>query len=249
MKKTGKFLMAAFGAILFAACVKEIPTEVRIGAEQLNIEGKTAGVVHADTADIVLMRDSIADEETGLYTVRTYVTLVLDSVYPTDQVEDTLRLQFASADGKALGTLLPTDSLINDSLIAYLQKGVGMARIVDFEGQMSGKDILALQENPQLSFKGFSFVFADPSITKDLNEYEALLKGLKEFLKEAGDYQKSATNSINAGFGGFIYAMVIGKVLDKAEVLDRRLTAKKDRMSPLQLVRFESYRKEMQSFK
>ena len=250
MKKKESLYALAVGLLtIFAiACSKEVPMEVRIDSGQLDIEGKTAHVIHADTTSIVLVRDSIAEENNGLYTVRTSLTLVLDSIYPTDQMEDTLRLQFMASDGQILATFLPTDSLITDSLIVFLNEGIVKLITIDFGGKMDGNSILKLQDGARASFTGFSFLFANPKVTKMLDQYEKYLKAIREVCQEAGLYRKSAENSINAGFGGFIYLMVIGQAIQKTETLDKQIFAMKEQMTPLQTVRYDIYHKELLSY-
>lgn len=241
MKKV-KYVFIAIAFLVMASCSREIPKEIRIDVAQLNIEGKTAYVVHADTTAIVLERDSVVNEESGLYDVRTNLTLVLDSIYSTDQLLDTLTLKLLSADGELLGTLQPTDSLIADSLIAFLGKAVGKAKVVAFKGQMAGESILKLQEGGKLSFAGFSFLFADPQVSKKLNEYRKHLDALLQIGKEAQH------NTSRDPFSGFVYAIALGQVLQKAETIDKQLLKIQDKMTPLQRERYNAYHKEMMSY-
>lgn len=241
MKKM-KYLLMAIAFLAMASCSREIPRAVRIDATQLNIQGKTAYVVHADTTAIVLERDSVVNEESGLYDVRTSLTLVLDSTYSTDQLLDTLTLKLQSADGEQLGMLQPADSLIADSLIAFLGKTAGKTKVVAFKGQMAGESILKLQEGGTLSFDGFSFLFADPQASKKLDEYRKHLDALLQIGKEA---QQNASRD---PFSGFAYAIALGQVLQKTETIDKQLLKMPTRMTPLQRERYNAYHKEMMSY-
>lgn len=240
--RTTKYILMTIAVVLMAACNKEIPMEVSIDATQLGIEGETANMVHADTTAIILVRDSIADENSGLYEVRTNVTLILDSIYFTDQMLDTLELKLQSADGELLGKLQPVDSLLADSLMLFLRKATGNAKTINFKGQMDDKSILKLQDGGKLSFTGFSFLFADPQISKKLDEYRKHLNGFLQLGKEA---QQGASRD---PFSGFFYAMALGQVLQKAEAIDKQLQKNQDRMTPLQRKRYDAYHKEMISY-
>ena len=237
-----RYFLIAIAIMVTASCSWEIPKEVRIDSAQLNIEGQTASMVHADTSAIVLVRDSVADEKSGLYRVETCVTLILDSIYSTDQLTDTLSLKLQSADGDLLGTLQLADSLTTDSLIAFLGKAVGGTQLIPFKGQMSGKSIVKLQEGGKMSFTGFSFLFADPQVNKKLNEYRKLLDAFLQVGKEA---QQNASRN---PFAGYIYAMVLGQMLQKAEAIDKQLLNLQSKMTPLQRERYNAYHKELMSY-
>ena len=216
--------------------------ETRINASKLDIDGKTAHVVHADTADIVLLRDSLADESSGLFTVHTSLTLVLDSIYPTDQMEDSLALRLQTADGELLVTLMPTDSQIADSLVAYLQKGIGSMKEIAFEGLMDGESILKLQNGAKASFTGFSFLFADPEISKQIDDLRKGLNTLADICKEA---QQASSRDM---FSGFIYAAIIGEAVKQLDSIDKKLQKVKSQMTPHQLLRFEACHQELLSY-
>ena len=59
MKRIILFLFAT--CFLMVACEKEVPMSVSMDASQLEISGKTASVVHPDTAAILFLRDSVTD--------------------------------------------------------------------------------------------------------------------------------------------------------------------------------------------
>lgn len=242
-----------FVVVLFAmmaiACTEEVPMTFILGSNQLTVEGKSSGLVHPDTTSIFLGRDSVADEKHDtLYTIHTSIDLILDSLYTTDQMEGIPQLELRNGEGKTVATLNPVDSLLRDSLVVFLNKKPGSLKRIAFEGQIGRTALMQLRENPSIAFTGFTFCFADPKITEQLNLYSKYLQAIRDVLKEAGLYKDSARNSINAGFGGLIYAMIIGQALAKTEELDKQIRAKKDKMSPLQLARYEVYHKELKSY-
>lgn len=240
--KTKLLLVFCIIAILMTACRKEVPMEVQISTEQLTIEGKTAHVIHADTTNIVLHRDSSAKENSEFYTIHTSITLVLDSIYPTDKMEDSLTLKLQSADGQILATLLPIDSLLVESLIDYLQTEVGRTKEMVFEGEMDGMSILKLQEGAKVSLSGFSFLFADPTISKELDEYRKALDSLKQITMEA--QQATSQDPLS----GLFYAIAIGQVVKQINGFDKKLQQKKSKMTPYQLTRYDLYHGELQSY-
>ena len=96
---------------------------MELAGVQLEISGSLAGLVAADTTGLIIVRDSVANEATDtIYNVRTNVTLVLDSTFTADKMEEELLLNVLGADGSTLVSLAPTDSMIVDSLMAFLKK-------------------------------------------------------------------------------------------------------------------------------
>lgn len=227
------YLTIVFAAILMAAC-KEVPKEVRISAEQIEIEGKTANVIHADTSSILLVRDSLPNKDNGHYTVRTTLTLLLDSIFYTDQMEDSLTLKFFSTEGQELVTLIPTDSLMADTLISYLQSRIGNSIAINFEGKTSGKSICKLQEGGKTILAGFSFIYADPKITKQVNEYQKLVQNISVIVEE-GRRNPERMKSMQ----GFIMLMALQEGFNRVEAMNSKLLRLKDRMSLVQYAKFK----------
>ena len=249
MKKEKAFILVCILAFLFAACTEDVPMSVNIDAGQFELGGKTANVVHSVTDSIVFVRDSVADEKHDtLYNIRTSITLVLDSVYYTDQLEEKLELQICSDSGNLLSTLTPADSLIEDSLIVYLQKKQGQSFEIAFEGEIGRKALLKMKDGAKVSLNGFSFVYADPKITKKLSLYEEYIKGMRKWSKDAQQYQRSVTNGINALGGGFIYMLVIRRAMDESYKLDAQLAKQKDKMTAKQLECYQACHKELLSY-
>lgn len=230
--KKGLYLTIALAAILMAAC-KDVPKEVRICAEQIKIDGKTANVIHADTASILLVRDSLPNKDNGLYTVRTALTLLLDSIFYTDQMEDSLTLKLFSTEGQELVTLIPTDSLMADTLITYLQSRIGNSIVINFEGKTSGELISNLQEGGKTTLEGFSFIYADPKITKLVNEYQELVQSISAIVEE-GRQNPERMKSME----GFVLLMALQEGFNKVEALNSKLLRMKDRMSHIQYSKF-----------
>lgn len=232
--KKGWFLVVATVVMLITACSIEVPMELRINTKQVSIEGNTARAIHTDTADIVLIRDSIADEASGLYCVRTSVDIVLDSIFYTDQMEDSLTLKFLSADGDEQVTMFPTDSLISDTLTAFLQNKVGERVSVFFEGKMSGKSILKLQEGGKVVLAGFSFIYADPKITKTVNDYYNRIQAIRTII------EKARTNPERMkSMEGFVIVLTLQEGFNQVEKINKKLISIKDQMSPLQYAKFK----------
>ena len=227
------YLTIAFAAILMAAC-KEVPKEVRISAEQIEIEGKTAHVIHADTASILLVRDSLPNKDNELYTVRTALTLLLDSIFYTDQMEDSLTLKLFSTEGQELVALIPTDSLMADTLITYLQSRIGNRIAINFEGKMSRESIFKLQKGGKTTLAGFSFIYADPKITKQVNKYHELVQNISIMVEE-GRRNPERMKSMQ----GFIMLMALQEGFNRVEAMNSKLLRLKDRMSLAQYAKFK----------
>lgn len=241
--KTGLIMLISIIAFyVFSACKEETPMSVTINADQLEIRGKTSCVVHPDTAEIVITRDSLPiDEKNEMYRMRTSIRLILDSLFTTDSLEDTLKLQFTNAEGNALAVLVPSDSTITDSLIVYLKKETGKAIDIAFEGQMDRSSLLQLQKGAKVAFTGFSFPFADPKITAKLDKLGRAVGTLKELYRDL----KKSQNSHDA-FGNMFAAMFFVKGLENVNAMDREAANMKNRMTPLQLAKYELYHQELQ---
>lgn len=227
------YLTIAVAAILMVAC-KDVPKEVRICADQIEIDGKTAHVIHADTASILLVRDSLPDKDNGLYTVRTALTLLLDSIFYTDQMEDSLTLNLFSIEGQELGKLIPIDSLMADTLITYLQSRIGNSIAINFKGEISEESILKLQEGGKTTLAGFSFIYADPKITKQVNEYHELVQNISIMIEE-GRRNPERMKSMQ----GFIMLMALQEGFNRVEAMNSKLLRSKDRMSLVQYAKFK----------
>ncbi len=226
--------LSVLGVILISACTKEIPMKVNLGTGQLSIEGTTVHVIHADTSDVILIRDSIPDEGSRHYTVRTSITLVLDSLFYTDQMVDSMALKLFSPNGEELATLIPADSLIVDTLIVYLQKEAGEKITIDFYGNVSGESILRLQKDGKAEFRGFSFVYADPKISDQVNEYEEMIHTISIMVEDARQNPQKYQS-----MEGFVAALVLQEAFNRVEAVNIILLGLKEKMSPMQYARFK----------
>lgn len=241
MKKSFLFVFAT--CFLMIACEKKVPMSVSMNAELLEINGKTACVVHKDTANIVFLRDSVMDEKADSFTLRTTLTLLLDSVFPTDQMDADLMLSLVSPEGMELATLYPVDSLLKDSLIQFLQKQPGEKMSIDFKGLVGRSQLIQMAEGVKACLKGFSFLYADPTATKLLNEYRKALDGMINLAREAKQ------NTSRDAFSAFVYAMAFPQLIDQIEKkIDNKLLGMKDKMSPLQLECYEMYHRELKTY-
>lgn len=242
MKKISMMMVMAVSFFMMA-CEKSVPVSVSMPADQFEISGKTSAFVHADTADIVFLRDTLADAKADSFALRTTLTLLLDSTFSSDKMEEALSLQLTSLEGDALTTLSPVDSLLEDSLIHFLQKEPGQPITIDFEGIVGRGQMIKMAAGVRACMEGFSFAFADPEANYLLREYR---KGLDELLKLA----KEAKPSIERDpFSAWIYVMAITQVVDQMDKkIDRKLLAMKDRMSVRQWELYEAYHVEMKSY-
>lgn len=235
-------LISIIAFYVFSACKEESPMLVTINADQLEIQGRTAHVVHADTTAIVITRDSLPiDEKNEMYRVRTSVRLILDSLFITDSLEDTLRLQFANTEGSALAILVPSDSTITDSLIVYLKKETGKTIDIAFEGQMDRISLLQLQKGAKVTFTGFSFPFANPKVTAKLDRFGKAVGTLQEMYRDL----KASQSSHNA-FGDMFAAMFFVEGMKNVNAMDREVANMKGQMTPMQLAKYEVYHQELQ---
>ena len=189
MRKT--FICSLMVAALLAACQKEapIPMQVEAGA-QVEISGNRASIVKADTTRLVIVRDSVADEKTDtVYDLHTSLTLILDSTFMADKMEDSLSLKINDV------VFAPADSTLADSLISFMKKQPGTAINIQLAGQASRSQFLGLALSDAVVLSGYSFheldpeSLADPKITAMLKDYLETAKGirdLQEIEKEAG---------------------------------------------------------------
>lgn len=225
------------------ACQKNVPVSVSMPADQFEINGKTSAFVHADTADIVFLRDTLADEKADSFALKTTLTLLLDSAFSTDKMEEVLSLQLASSEGDALTTLCPVDSLLEDSLIHFLQKKPGQQVTIDFQGMIGRQQLIKMAEGVKATMAGFSFLYADPEANYLLSEYR---KGLDELLKLAKEAKQATARD---PFSAWIYVMAITQVVDQMDKkIDKKLLAMKDRMSARQQDLYAAYHTEMKSY-
>lgn len=245
LKKGLRILLYIMASCVFVGCKEEVPMSVIINADQLEIKGTTAHVIHADTAGIVITRDSLPVDEKheDLYHVSTTVRLILDSLFLTDCIEDTLRLTFTNAEGKELATFVPSDSTIVDSLIVYLKKEVGKTIDIAFEGDMDREALLQLRLAPKISFTGFSFPFADPKVTAKIDKLGEFISTLKEMYR---DLKKSSKGGYSNAFNNMFEAFFFMKGLENTNKLDKEVAGLKSRMTPVQLAKYELYHQELQ---
>lgn len=227
-----KHLFAVICAIgsLFTACQEKempIPMSMELAGTQLEISGSQAGLAKADTTGLVIVRDSVANEATDtIYNVRTSVILVLDSTFTADKMEDELLLNVIGADGSTLVSLVPTDSMIVDSLMSFLKKGVGVRIEIGFAGNTEKSKFLKTGNATKVTLTGFSFheldpeAMADPKITSLIDKFEKFAKEINKDIKEFG----------YMGVGN-ARASEIGTIRIK-------LSGSKSKMTPKQLERF-----------
>lgn len=226
--------------MVMTSCKEEmVPTSVSMSADQLEITGKTASSVRKDTAAIVFMRDTVADEKADSFMLRTTLTLLLDSVFPTDKMDGSVALTLTTQDGAEQTTLHPVDSVLADSLIQFLQKKPGESIDIVFEGLVERSQLMKMAAGVKAVMDGFSFIYADPKANYLLNEYRKGLDALNDLAREAK--QTSARDP----FSSIFYVMAVAQVVDQIEKkIDRKLVAMKDKMSPTQLDRYNAYHSE-----
>lgn len=173
-RNLSNIILAAFTlGLLASSCTEETPVSVTIDASQLRIDGNCASKVHADTAKIVLQRDSlpIAGCDT-VYVLHTAVTLQLDSTYFTDQMDTVPDLHLMFSDGTPVTTLQPTDSLLRNTLINFVTSTPGVFTTIIFRGEITRSAMLRLsKEGGKALFTGFSFQYADPEIARQVDEF------------------------------------------------------------------------------
>lgn len=196
MKRKHLFVVICAIGSLFTACQekeKPIPMSMELAGVQLEISGSQAGLVAADTTGLIIVRDSVANEATDtIYNVRTNITLMLDSTFTADKMEEKLLLNVMGTDGSTLVSLAPTDSMIVDSLMAFLKKGVGEKIEIGFAGSTEKSKFLNIENATKVMLTGFSFheldpeAMADPKITNLINRFEKLAKEIKKDIQEFG---------------------------------------------------------------
>ena len=197
MKKLSFMTMLAMAALLAACNEKKqeqeaIPMQVETAA-QVEISGNRASLVKADTTALVIVRDSVADEEVDtIYDIHATLTLLLDSIFIADKMEETLVLELFAADGSSLAQLTPVDTLLADSLMSFLKQEAGTAIEITFVGKIDKDYFLKLQDAANVSLSGFSFheldpeSLADPKITSQINQFEKLAKEINNDIREFG---------------------------------------------------------------
>lgn len=234
-----KLLLLAMVTLL-VACHEEkkaepIPMEMKTTA-QIEIIGNRASIVRADTTAIVIARDSVADEHTDtIYNIHTKLTLFLDSTFVADAMEDTLSLQLLAADGSCLAQLAPVDSLLADSLMAFLKQETGSSIVINFVGQTEKDNFLQLADAAKATLFGFSFHefdperLADPKITASLDQWEQLANNVAQMLAECEEEMKTDKNIMP----GNRLCLGILQCKDELDLLQNK-------MSPKQLERYKA---------
>lgn len=235
MKRKHLFVVICAIGSLFTACQekeKPIPMSMELAGVQLEISGSQVGLVAADTTGLIIVRDSVANEATDtIYNVRTNVTLVLDSTFTADKMEEELLLNVLGADGSTLVSLAPTDSMIVDSLMAFLKKGVGEKIEIGFAGNTEKSKFLKLNNATKVTLVGFSFhefdpeAMADPAITQLLNKWQ---KYVQQYRDEVDELAEAGGRGIP---GMFIY--------NDEEKCYKQLSGMVSRMSPKQKALFD----------
>ncbi|MCH5311796.1 MAG: hypothetical protein J1E57_07575 [Prevotella sp.] len=148
--------------LIVAGCQKEkeitVPLSMQIDAGKVEIIGSTAEVVKADTAQLILFRDSVTNEETDtVYNIHTSLRLLLDKTFEADKMEDTLQLEFINDTGASLVTLASADSILADSLVAFLNKKPNESIEIEFAGQIEKSKFLQLSNVVKVVLRNFSF--------------------------------------------------------------------------------------------
>lgn len=179
-RKLFNIILVAFTlGLLATSCTEETPMSVAIDASQLQIEGNCASKIHADTAKIVLQRDSLplAGSDT-VYVLHTAVTLQLDTTYFTDQMDTLPDLRLNFSDGDLVTTLHPTDSLLQNTLLNFVCSSPGVSTTIAFQGEITRNAMLRLgKEGGKALFTGFSFQYANPEIARQVDEfYQAVMQ-------------------------------------------------------------------------
>ena len=226
MRKT--FFISVIAAIaLLAACEKEapVPMQMEMGV-QIDISGNRAAIVKADTARLVIMRDSVADEKTDtIYNLHTSLTLILDSTFLADKMEDSLLLSIGDI------TLAPTDIVLADTLIAFIKRQPGAAVSINFAGQAVRSQFLLLGTASEATLSGFSFheldpeSLADPKITQLLDRWQNLVY---QYRREVNELEEVGGRGIP---GMFIY--------EEEAKCYKQLLALTEQMTPGQKARFD----------
>lgn len=221
------FICSLIVAILLVACQKDAPILMKVEAGvQVEISGDRASIVKADTTRLVIVRDSVADEKTDtVYKLYTSLTLILDSTFMADKMEDSLLLKINDV------VFVPTDSTLADSLISFMKKQPGTAINIQLTGQALRSQFLGLAFANTSVLSGYSFheldpeSLADPEITAMLKDYLETERYLREVEEEGGWLGSSA-------------AYMLGRHEANQSALDMM----KDKMTPKQRKAYEAER-------
>lgn len=225
MRKT--FICSLTVAALLVACQKEVPIPMKVEAgAQVEISGDRANTVKADTTRLVIIRDSVADEKTDtVYNLHTSLTLILDSTFMADKMEDSLLLKINDV------VFAPVDSTLADSLISFMKKQPGMAINIQLKGQAPRSQFLGLSLANTAVLSGYSFHELDPEslavpeVTAMLKDYLETERYLREVEEEGGWLGSSAAY-----------------MLGQHESNKRALDMMKDKMTPKQRKAYEAER-------
>lgn len=210
-------------AVLMACQEKEsiTPMQIEVGS-QVEVVGICANNVKPDTVSLVIVRDSVTDEKTDtIFNLKTSATLILDSTFVADKMEETMQLQINDV------TFVPADSALANNLITFLKSEPGTKTVIEFVCKAEKSKYLQLQNATKASITGFSFhkldpeALADPKITSLIDKFEKLAKEIGEDIREYGDFGIGAAR-----------AEEIGSMRNK-------LNGMKSKMSPKQLERFQ----------
>jgi hypothetical protein len=225
MKKSYVILMVV--VMFLTGCKKnEVSVPMQVVVSQLKIVGKQANLVKSDTASIVIVRDSVANENTDtIYNVKASISIILDSTFLADKMEEALQLQINDI------IFVPADSAFANNLITFLQSDPGTKTVIEFVSKVEKNKYLQLQNATKASFTGFSFhkldpeALADPKITKLLDSYAKWLKTMKQDMDD------------NYGTLPQMYAY---EGLPEAYGLYKKLHVQETKMTPKQKERFTS---------
>ena len=231
-----KFAIAILMGVIFASCASDPPISITFQNDQLDIKGDNALCVHTDTATIAVVRDSIPDES-GQYNIRTAIKLVLDSVYPTDDLTERIKLNILSEEGESLAVLYPIDSLLGDTLVRFIQSSVDNKTSITFEGKMHVESF-EMVKHKKMTLTGFTFTYANPEITKKINDLKEALDAVQKIGLEAKEYQESAKGFNSLG-GGFMYALMFKAYAESIQKMGEELSKKEKDMTPKQLALFQ----------
>lgn len=225
MKKS--YVMMIVVVMFLTACQRnEVSIPLQVVVSQVEIVGEQANIVKLDTASLVIVRDSVANEKTDtIYNVKTSITIILDSTFVADKIEKTLQLQINDI------TFVPADSAFANNLISFLKSEPGTKTVIEFVGKAEKNKYLQFQNATKASFTDFSFhkldpeALADPNITKMLNSYAKWLKTMKQ--DKDDNY-------------GTLPQMYVHQGLPEAYGLYKKLHVQETKMTPKQKERFAS---------
>ena len=224
MRKIHLYLLAT--ATFLMACkgnTEHVPTQVEIRS-QMDIVGNQATLVRPDSVSIVVIRDSVPNEETDtIYKLKTSITLILDSTFMADKMEDNLQLHICDI------IFEPIDGSYKDNLITFMKSGKGSTVDIDLVGKAERNKFLQLSNESSVLLKGFSFrkidpeAMADPKITKMLDSYAKWLRIMKKDMDE--NY-------------GILPQTYVHQGLPEAYELYQKLESQESIMTPKQKERF-----------